>query len=184
MINGFNWVTLILLRGISGVLQVTNNQSELPLPAANDGYNYDTGTIEITDDILKKFYLKYTDSKDKNYFAYIMLDDKEIGEVTIHYNIDLDTNLVCTLIENKYRNKGYGKIVANLIIDKAFNDLKLKELSLRTSEDNLPAIKSFIDYGFKLEKLNLNDIRFGNKEKLVCIRLTKMMYKLKRKKHI
>ena len=32
---------MILLRGISGVLQVTNNQSELPLPAANDGYNYD-----------------------------------------------------------------------------------------------------------------------------------------------
>jgi RimJ/RimL family protein N-acetyltransferase len=51
--------------------------------------------------------------------------------------------------EKKYWNKGYGTEAARLMIDFAFNLLRLHSLRLKVYEYNKRAIKSYLKLGFK-----------------------------------
>ncbi len=54
------------------------------------------------------------------------------------------------VIHQKYRQKGYGRIALELLIDYAFNILYLHQLYANIAANNLPSLQLFESMGFKL----------------------------------
>ena len=75
--------------------------------------------------------------------------------------------------ENDERGKGYGKEVAKLALEYAFDTLKLKSIFLRVFADNESAIKSYEYAGFKKEKYVKNAVKIdGHYRDLVFMRIS------------
>lgn len=146
-----------------------------------DGYNYDTGIIKFTDEKWQVWFNAWVNNEPKKYYAYIMLDETPIGEVALHYDNDFDCHLVHILLESDYRGKGYSEVALRLLMDIAFNKLKLNKVADKIPLDRKAAIKTFIKVGFKEDNLHINDIRFGKKEQSNYFELTKIRYLLHKK---
>ena len=107
---------------------------------------------------------------------FIMLLDKlPVGSVYIR---DIDHEKKCGeygifIGEESARGKGVGTESAKLIIEHAFNELKLETLFLRVFKDNEGAIKSYEHAGFvkngKSETVNIN----GKDEEVIFMELKK-----------
>ncbi|PJA01923.1 N-acetyltransferase [bacterium (Candidatus Gribaldobacteria) CG_4_10_14_0_2_um_filter_41_16] len=68
------------------------------------------------------------------------------------------------LIGNKsYWNKGIGTEATKLICDYAFKKMGMEKVELGVIASNIPAIKSYEKVGFKVDKIEKNVIRQGDK---------------------
>lgn len=65
--------------------------------------------------------------------------------------------------------KGYGKKATELILIKAFSDLKLNKVYLTVFEDNKNAIKSYLSSGFKIDCTLRDDVLINNSFKNVVL---------------
>ena len=63
-----------------------------------------------------------------------------------------------------YKGKGIAKIASRLLLEYAFNHLKLEKVYLFTEEDNLSAWNLFEKIGFKREGLLKNDLIYNNRK--------------------
>lgn len=76
-----------------------------------------------------------------------------IGHVGL-YNIDLNAKKAefgILIADNESYGKGYGSVCLEYMIDYAFVDLKLNKLSLSYLNENKPAEKLYLKYGFERE---------------------------------
>jgi len=147
----------------------------------NKGYDYKTGTIDFSDEKWNDWHKLWINNEPEKYYAYIMLNETPIGEVALNYNKDFDCHLVHIMIEFSYRGKGYSEEALKLLLDVAFNKLKLHKVSNKVAADRERAIKVLEKLGFKEEKLHINDIRFGRQEPAKYFELTRMKYLIKKK---
>ena len=92
----------------------------------------------------------------------ILLDGKGVGSVYLR-DIDYDkkdAEFGIFIGEESARGKGVGTKSASLILEYAFNELKLDKVFLRVYKDNPSAIRSYEKAGFKktdgIEKINDN----------------------------
>ncbi len=92
----------------------------------------------------------------------ILLDGKGVGSVYLR-DIDYDkkdAEFGIFIGEESARGKGVGTKSASLILEYAFNELKLDKVFLRVYKDNPGAIRSYEKAGFKktdgIEKINDN----------------------------
>ena len=95
----------------------------------------------------------------------IMKDDESIGTV---YLRDIDhENKKCEfgifIGEDSNCGKGYGRLSSKLIIDYAFNILKLNKVFLRVFSTNMRAIKCYEKIGFQQEGLFREDVIIDGK---------------------
>ena len=95
----------------------------------------------------------------------IMADDEPIGSV---YLRDIDNkNKKCEFgifIGDEFNcGKGYGKIASKLVIDHAFDKLKLNRIFLRVFPTNIRAIKCYEKIGFKQEGIFREDVIIDGK---------------------
>jgi RimJ/RimL family protein N-acetyltransferase len=91
---------------------------------------------------------------------------KIIGDIALQ---DIDTkNRSCTIgmgiAKLEYRNKGYGKEAAKLLLEYGFNNYGLERIKASTLEINIPAQKSLEKLGFKLEGKERKAVYFGGKK--------------------
>lgn len=142
----------------------------------NKGYDCKTGTIDFSEEKWNDWYNLWVNNEPEKYYAYIMLDNAPIGEVALNYNKDFDSHLVHIMIEFSYRGKGYSEEALKLLMNVAFNKLKLHKVSYKIAADRDRAINVLIKLGFKEQKLHISDIRFGRKEQARYFELTKMKY--------
>jgi len=89
-----------------------------------------------------------------------------IGDIALQ---DIDyKNRKCTIgmgmAKLEYRNKGYGKEAAKLIMEYGFNNIGMERISANTLEINISAQKSLEKLGFKLEGKERKSIYFAGKK--------------------
>lgn len=89
---------------------------------------------------------------------YIIVQESEsfrqdIGTIFIK-NIDYKNRkgeLGIFIGEEIARGKGLAKYAVKCILEKAFNELQLHRVYLSVIEDNIPAIKTYLEQGFQIE---------------------------------
>ena len=117
----------------------------------NDRYHFDTGCIDFPKSNWERIYnLRKNENK---YLAYIKDNDLNqfVGYVNYQYNKDEKRYECGVVIENKYRNQGYGKKSLELLLEAAkANDVK--ELYDSFEKDRLAAVKLFKELGFEVFK--------------------------------
>ena len=99
-------------------------------------------------------------NNDKRYDMVIMYDNIPVGVIGI-INIDKKKGeYYITLGEHDYKRKGISYEASKLILDYAFNNLKLEKVWLCVDEKNIAARKLYEKVGFKLEGILRKDIYF------------------------
>ena len=105
----------------------------------------------------------------------ILLDKKSVGSVYLR-DIDYDKKSAeygIFIGEESARGQGVGTKSAALILQYAFEELKLEKIFLRVYKDNLGAVKSYTKVGFKdngnVEKVDVN----GESREVIFIELEK-----------
>lgn len=128
-----------------------------------EGYHYDTGCIDFTEDKHQKWY----DEKMNNpnfFYAYIF--DKDINQFVgyVNFNKNLETNKATMgiVVYSDYKGQGYMRPAMNLLIKNA------KEKGVEYLTDTVPetrsiALKVFFELGFKKIK-EINGTKFGKPE--------------------
>lgn len=101
--------------------------------------------------------------KNKNrYDMIIEYNNIPVGVIGI-INIDKKKGeYYITLGEKKYKRKGIAFRASKLLLDYAFNDLKLEKIWLCVDEKNIAARKLYEKIGFRLEGILIKDIFFKN----------------------
>ncbi len=87
---------------------------------------------------------------DETYHVFSLLEDKLIGYIIL-WESDKYGQIIDIVIEEKYRNKGYG----SKLLDYGINVLKgmnVKMVSLEVNEDNKSALKLYLKAGFIKER--------------------------------
>ena len=85
-------------------------------------------------------------NENKRYYRYLKLDNTFIGEVSYHYDNEINNYVMGIIIYSKYRHYGYGKQGLELLC-KIAKDNGIKYLYDDIAIDN-SAIKLFLDNGF------------------------------------
>ncbi len=140
-----------------------------------NGYNYETGVINKTDEELNFWYESWNASDKKKYYAYIC--DKEsnqfVGEIYFYYQ-EHNYGMGIVII-NKYRGKGYGYQALIELQKIAFEEYNVNALVDTIPENRLGAIKTFKKAGF-IENGIDESIRFKKRINSIKLIITREMY--------
>ena len=99
----------------------------------------------------EKEYLENMSKKEFNYAIVTLSNDELIGSISFN-EIDYKNGTATLGIfigEEDNLSKGYGSDAINLLIDFAFNELRLHSIILTVHSNNLRAIKCYTKCGFK-----------------------------------
>ena len=144
------------------------------------GYDYETGTIKWTLKELKEdWYSKWIDKEPEKYFAYIYANNEPVGE--IYYYPDGDVNGMGIIIEAKHRGKGYSYDALMELERIAFEKNDINELTDLIPDYRVAAQKIFKKAGFIKTNVTKEYTRFGKKEVVNQLLITKEMYFKNRK---
>lgn len=80
----------------------------------------------------------------------IEYDSISIGFIDL-YDYTISYAFIGIIVDTNYRNNGFAKDAINLIIEYAFNELKLERLYSKISTSNISSISLFNSCGFKLD---------------------------------
>lgn len=85
---------------------------------------------------LEAWYKRFNNNL-RNYYAYIVSkeDKRFVGEVSIHYSFECEKYLVNILVENQYRNRGFGYEALKLMVDYVFTVMNLDAIYEKVSID-------------------------------------------------
>lgn len=123
----------------------------------NVGYGDDgSGCYYLTHERAQRWYIKWLEES-QNYYAYIVKIDGEypVGDVSLHYDEAQQLHLVGVTIEASQRRNGYAKEALRLLIDKAFNEMKLERIGDTLPKGRTDAEQLFKTMGFKRVNENL-----------------------------
>ena len=139
------------------------------------GYDYSTGTIKRTLKELKEdWYEKWVNKEPERYFAYIYVGNEPVGE--IYYYPNGDTTGMGIIIEAKHRGKGYSFDALMELERIAFEKNGISELTDLVPDYRIAAQKIFKKAGFIKTDKTEEYIRFGEKEIVSQLLITKEMY--------
>ena len=93
-----------------------------------------------------RWYRNKMESED-TYIFVLMYGNIPIGQCRL--DIEEGDALISYFIDPKYRNKGYGKKLLNLIYDKVKTEIPtIKVLTAEVKEENIPSQKVFLSLGY------------------------------------
>ena len=93
-----------------------------------------------------KWYQNKMESDD-TYIFVLMCDDTPVGQCRL--DIEDDEALISYFIDKRYRNRGYGKKLLELIFDETIMSLpKVRVLKAEVKEENIPSQKVFLSLGY------------------------------------
>lgn len=101
----------------------------------------------------KKWIRDFPARKEDKIFAIDTKDGIHIGSIGLHHIDSRDKNARFGILigDKKYWNQGYGRNATKVILNYAFNKLKLHRIDLGVYSYNSRAIKVYKKLGFKLE---------------------------------
>ncbi len=113
----------------------------------------------------RSWYEKYKDSSGRDYFFIIQLKGGEkIGSLALYNinNADRTAELGRTLLIEDFQGMGYMEEAINLVLDIAFEEMRLYKVKLATHLDDVRAISLYAKCGFRsltrpvmiMEKMN------------------------------
>ncbi len=116
-----------------------------------EGYHKDTGCIDFPESEWQEWYNYFIGNEPERFYAYIVRkeDNTFIGEVNVHKSCD-DYYDMGIVIEAKYRGNGYAKEALNLLLQYAFETLKVNAVHNDFEDDRTAAMKIHLDCGFKV----------------------------------
>ena len=123
----------------------------------NEEVNKYLETKSVTIDELKEYISEKNKSKGCLFFGIFLNDKNHIGNVKLE-PIDFEkktANFSIMIGDKEYWNQGYGTEVIKLIIDYAFNTLKLEFITLGVKANHKVAIKLYEKIGFKINEYNM-----------------------------
>jgi glutamate-1-semialdehyde aminotransferase/RimJ/RimL family protein N-acetyltransferase len=128
--------------------------------------NYYLETRKATTQDLEKYINGKNKKKDCIFLGiFTNKDNTHIGNIKLE-PIDLDkkkATLSLIIGEIDYWNQGIGTESTILMVNFAFNNLKLKKVDLGVISENKKAIRVYEKSGFKLKKIEKNKIKHGSK---------------------
>lgn len=86
-----------------------------------------------------------------------------IGHMILRYPEEGNRDLIrlgFIIVNNEFRNCGYGRKIIELAMDYAIVNLKAKRFNLGVFTCNLPAFKLYSSVGFKTTKIMKNEFKF------------------------
>ena len=110
--------------------------------------------------IKEEEFLSYLDNVSNLQSLSFFVNNELIGYGEITRIKEDSASISRLLILNNFRSKGYGKVLIKTIIDYAFDEFNLKELTLNVIESNEKAIKLYEYYGF--EKIKNSHYKINN----------------------
>jgi D-cysteine desulfhydrase len=121
--------------------------------------------LPLTEDKTLNWFNKIKDRTDRADYT-ITYNNEPVGLIGL-LNIDQKNKkaeyYIC-LGEEKYKGKGIAYTATKLLIDIAFNELKLNKIYLYTEVANIPAQKLFEKFGFEKEGLLRNDLIYNGRK--------------------
>jgi diamine N-acetyltransferase len=116
-----------------------------------DGYDTKTGCIDFHEDSWNSWYTKWIDNMPERYYAYIIKNDENvpIGEVALRYVADRKAYCVNIIVDSKYRGNGFSEEALQLLIHKAFDELKVNILFDDFPKSRISAERVFAKLGFR-----------------------------------
>lgn len=106
--------------------------------------------------------------ENENSACFVMKNDSEIvGFACLWISVD-DIHITNIAIKKSYRQNGFGGILLEHLIDYSKSTGK-KELTLEVNENNEPAKKLYLKYGFKI--LGIRKKYYNNKENAIIMTL-------------
>lgn len=116
----------------------------------NKDHFFDAG--EISKDQQRQWYEKYVDSAGRDYMFIIQAKDgTPIGTVAL-YNINVierNAELGRVLLLEEYRGHGYSEAAVKMVIELAFEKMRLWKIKVSVHLDNIDAIAVYARAGFK-----------------------------------
>lgn len=114
----------------------------------NRYYHKDTGCLDFPKKEWESWYKRWVNNLPNNYYAYIVKNNKFIGEVNLYYNIEKDWYEMGIVIENNYRGNDYSKKALKLLLNIAFEKYNAKAVHNMFEVDRIAALKLHKDLGF------------------------------------
>lgn len=119
---------------------------------------------EFTREVHEKWMQEKVEKKEV--FQFIITEKKENRKIGSVYLRDIDlANQKCEfgifIGEEGFLGKGLGTEAAKLILQFAFNELKMNKVFLRLLAENTRAYKSYLKVGFKEEGISRQDVFIG-----------------------
>ena len=126
------------------------------------GYDKKTGCIKFPESQWQHWYSYWIGREPERFYSYIFVGEigTYIGEVALRYVEAEKAHVINVIIEAQYRGRGYGKIALELLLQKAFIDLKLKRVIDEIPVTRKDSIKLFERIGFR-KRLKGNMVRFS-----------------------
>ncbi|MCW6700744.1 GNAT family N-acetyltransferase [Anaerococcus sp. NML200537] len=117
------------------------------------GYNKETGTINLDDTYLEKWYDLYFTNPGEYFYAYIYDQDLKVfvGDVNFHPSkLNAHARDIGIVIKDEFRGQEYGKLGLKLLIKKAFSFDSIRVLHNDFEKERAAALKIHIDLGFNI----------------------------------
>lgn len=115
---------------------------------------------------LKKYIQEKNESSNSLFFGiFLKQNRKHIGTVKLEpINFKESKATVGIMIGDKnYWGKGLAPETIKLLIDYAFQKLKLKEVNLGVISENKAAIRAYQKVGFKVDRINKKSVCYGDR---------------------
>ena len=114
----------------------------------NKYYHKDTGCLDFPEKEWGSWFNKWINNFPNNYYAYIVKDNRFIGEVNLRYIIKKDWYEMGIVIENNYRGNSYSKKALEILLQVAFEKYNAKAVHNMFEVDRIAALKLHKDLGF------------------------------------
>ena len=122
-------------------------------------------TKDVTIDEIKEYIADKNESPDCLFFGIFLNESGEhLGNLKLdQIDFKKETAEFGILIgEKRYWSKGIGTEATQLIVDWAFNTLKLKEIKLGVISDNKGAVRAYEKVGFKVDSVKKKSVKIDD----------------------
>jgi RimJ/RimL family protein N-acetyltransferase len=111
-------------------------------------YDNSTGCIVFPETTWKNWYNDWMNQEPLRYYAYLVVDNKFVGEVALRYVESESAHMINIVIDSRYRGKGYGKKGLLALFEVAFNDLNITKVIDEFPVSRLESKNLFTSLGF------------------------------------
>ncbi len=117
-----------------------------------EGYDKATGCLAFPEQKWADWYTYFNGQEPQRFYAYIVrkTDGIFIGEVNVHRNPNAPWHEMGIVLEAKYRGNGYGTEALWLLLQHAFEEMKVDTIHNDFEEERIAAMQTHLSVGFTI----------------------------------
>lgn len=114
-------------------------------------YDPETGCIAFPEEKWPAWYKRWCTGGDR-YYAYIECDGSFVGEVSLHPDGGEDSYEMGIVLEACHRGKGYSRRAMELLLEHAFDEMKVRAVTNAFEKSREAALRLHISCGFEVSE--------------------------------